>query len=670
MKNKKTFLLRIAFLTLLVFIAQTALSQTQAAGAAPNATLVVTNNADTGSGSLRQTIADAAPGDTINFDVTLSGETITLSSELLIDKNLTITGNVPITISGGGVTRVFNVSAGPTTFNNLNIIGGYAQNFDCAYFLICGGGISVNDGVTTTINDSTISGNSAQYGGGIGNSGILIINNSTISNNSAVRGGGGIYNNYNGDLTLNDSTVSGNTVTATGNYNNAEGGGIGTLTYEGGLITRINNSTIINNSVSANGDYAYGRGGGIYSGSNLAITNSTISGNVASHYGGGIFNRSFASSTNNTLSNNLADYGGGLFQQGTSTGWYNNTITANRAITSGGGIISSGYEYDFTYTYLGNTLVAGNIIDGSTTADDIALFTLYGTTDSFSSGGHNLIGTIGSNITVFPGSGDQIGVGDPKLGSLADNGGETFTHALLPGSPAIDAGDNTTCITTDQRGIARHDGNGDATITCDVGAYEAGTMQCSVSSGSAYTFSGQSGVIVTVNSGTDLDCLYVDEVPANHPHATGSTDGQDLQTGKYWFVEAFQADGVTPAADFNVDLTLPYANASNTTRACKWLDGIGPGYGWNCADGVMPTSYSPGVSVTRQNITDLSQWAVGDNVGPTAVSLQRFSPQTPVLNYLLPGLFILLCLVLSITYLSIRKQEGTNHAENLQRELP
>jgi CSLREA domain-containing protein len=420
----------------------------------------------------------------------------------------------------------------------------------------------------------------------------------------------------------------------------------------GGMLARSNAIVTVNNAIFSDNDATF-EGGGIYNGdsafNDMTVENSTFVNNTAAINGGGIQNNLNASLTviNSTFSNNWGtrDAGGGIFSNG-YLHLINSTLTGNGAGRNGGDNL-----YIINSATLDNSIIANGLTIRSDCAAPGATVTRR----------HTLIedGTCSSTFT-----------GDPVLAPLADNGGSTPTHALLPGSPAIDAGDNTTCITTDQRGIARHDGNGDGTVTCDVGAYEAGTMQCGVSSGSAYTFSAQSDVAVAVNGGTDLGCLYVDEVPANHPHATGSTDGQNLQTSKYWFVEAFQADGVTPAADFNVDLTLPYANASNTTWACKWLDGAGPGYGWNCVDGVMPTSHSPGVSVTRQNITDLSQWAVGDNVGPTAVSLQQFSPQTPVIYYLLTGLFILLCVGISVTYFYIHKQEGTNYAENLQRELP
>jgi len=118
------------------------------------------------------------------------------------------------------------------------------------------------------------------------------------------------------------------------------------------------------------------------------------------------------------------------------------------------------------------------VISGTTTADDLAL--AFGTTNGFSSGGYNLIGTIGDNIN-FAGPGDQAGVTNPLLGPLAANGGETMTHALLPGSRAIDAG--VICgVATDQRGIARPKG-----IACDTGAFESRGFSLTQSGGSPQT---------------------------------------------------------------------------------------------------------------------------------------------------------------------------------------
>ncbi|MBE2202317.1 MAG: hypothetical protein IAE79_27145 [Anaerolinea sp.] len=150
-----------------------------------------------------------------------------------------------------------------------------------------------------------------------------------------------------------------------------------------------------------------------------------------------------------------------------------------------------------------------------------------------------------------------------------------------------------------------------------------------------YDFPDESGVSIEITDVGDIFCLQVIEFIGNHPDATGATDGQNLRTGKYWRILGLDFDEV-PATDYTLNLTLPYAAADENTRACKWLDGAGPGFGWNCSDSEMPTTYDAGVSVTRQNVTELSEWAVGQNVGPTAVTLQSLTaqPNTPGLAWL------------------------------------
>lgn len=170
------------------------------------------------------------------------------------------------------------------------------------------------------------------------------------------------------------------------------------------------------------------------------MTNSTISGNMAAADGGGIY----------------TDVGGSL----TLT---NVTIVGNttESFDSGDGLFVSGSPADIK-----NTIIAANV-DASGVAPDCA-----GPVNSL---GHNLIeDTTGCTI-----SGDTTSniIGQsPNIGPLADNGGPTQTHALLPGSPALDAGDNVGCPATDQRGAARpQDADGDLSAVCDIGAYEAGT---------------------------------------------------------------------------------------------------------------------------------------------------------------------------------------------------
>ena len=167
---------------------------------------------------------------TITFNTSLAGQTIHLASTLLIDKGLTIDGSTlasHIQISGDtnndgtGDVRVFSVSIGVTaTLNSLIITQGLVSGAN-------GGGI-YNSG-TLTITNSTLSGNTADRGGGIYNNtgSTLHVTNSSILNNTTHNDGGGIYN-LDGTLTLTDTTISDN-VSA-----NFGGGGIansGTLKY-------------------------------------------------------------------------------------------------------------------------------------------------------------------------------------------------------------------------------------------------------------------------------------------------------------------------------------------------------------------------------------------------------------------------------------------------------
>jgi hypothetical protein len=200
-------------------------------------TLTVTNTSDGGSGSLRQAIADAADGDLIQFDPTLGGQTITLSSAPLVvsGKSITIEGSATkgITVSGAGALQVLVIGAtGGLTLANASIVNGRSDNND-------GGGI-VNHG-TLAIRHSTISGNRAVgnpgYGGGIFSDGTLTITNSTISGNSADLDGGGILTIP--EITVTNSTITGNTAD--------RGGGIRGQ-------TRLHNSIVANNSATSGSD--------------------------------------------------------------------------------------------------------------------------------------------------------------------------------------------------------------------------------------------------------------------------------------------------------------------------------------------------------------------------------------------------------------------------------
>ncbi|HEY0349696.1 MAG TPA: choice-of-anchor Q domain-containing protein, partial [Pyrinomonadaceae bacterium] len=326
---------------------------------------IVTTNADSGAGSLRQALLDACDGSTIGFDMSQVVSPITLTTgELLINKNLTIQG------SGANLLTVMRSATGGTPqFRIFDVISGKT----------------------------------------------FALSELTINNGNLVSDGGGVFNQ--GTTTLSACAITGNTANSSG----------GALVNDSGGTMTVKGCTITGNSSP--------EGGGIANGGTLTILNSTVSGNT----GDGLSNSSAANITNTTLSANSIR---GISNNGGATVNIGNTIVSN---TPGGAADVTG-----TYNSLGN----------------------------------NLIGNQGSSIG-FNMNGDQAGTSgspiNPRLAPLANNGGTTQTHALLAGSPALDAGSNTLAndagLTNDQRGSAFSRivdaSDADATNTVDIGAFEA-----------------------------------------------------------------------------------------------------------------------------------------------------------------------------------------------------
>src|SRR5262245_16350661 len=171
--------------------------------------IVVTNTSDSGPGSLRQALANANDGDTI--DATgVAGAIILTSGELLVDKSVTINGAGAdaLAVDGNAVSHVFFIASGETvTISGLTIRNGHTGT--------TGGGIDNENDATVTIINSTVSGNSASLGGGTFNGGTLTIVNSTFSGNLASEGAA-TYNDGAGTLTITNSTLSSNTATLSG----------------------------------------------------------------------------------------------------------------------------------------------------------------------------------------------------------------------------------------------------------------------------------------------------------------------------------------------------------------------------------------------------------------------------------------------------------------------
>ena len=264
----------------------------------------VTTAADSGPGSLRQVVSDAASGSTITFANYLSGRTITLTSgQLLVTNNLSIDASAlpgGLTLDGNHQSRLFEFPSGTTnTLTGLILTNGYSPP------LTVGGAIALNS-TTLTINNCILTGNSSggTVGGGIYNSaGTLTVNNSTVTGNSAdgsgALGAGGIYNS--GTLTINNSTLARNSAFS-------KGGGI---YNDSGTLTIIN-STLTRNSANS-------EGGGIYNyNGTLTIINSTLTGNSAD-IGGGIWNATVGIITNCIVGDNSAPSGADVSNLGTIT---------------------------------------------------------------------------------------------------------------------------------------------------------------------------------------------------------------------------------------------------------------------------------------------------------------------------------------------------------------
>lgn len=262
----------------------------------------------------------------------------------------------------------------------------------------------------------------------------------TIQNGKLIGGGGsGIRNE--GILTLQNVAIIDNVVTATASWDGTGGG----LFNQQGTVTLFN-SNITDNQARA--------GGGIFNAgsSTLILTNSTVSGNKA-FAGGGVLLYGTATLKNVTISgNNAANNGGGL-RVDENADLINCTVARNSCFNSDG-------LYNAGIVALKNTL----FVNGTRNCWN---------TGTIMSNGHNLESDNSCGLTAPT---DLINA-DPMIGSLKDNGGPTPTHALLPGSPAIDAGDNTGCPSTDQRGITRPQG-----AACEIGAYE-----CDIGGGRMYT---------------------------------------------------------------------------------------------------------------------------------------------------------------------------------------
>lgn len=435
-----------------------------------------------GGGCAYSTIQEAAAavpdGSIINL---LAG---TYTENLVITKSLTLQGQgASVTVIDGGgrdtvilIDDLVAVTIKDVTIQNgrspdgggifnpdgtITVTNSVIQNNDA----VCGEGGGILNLGTTILEDVLITGNQAAYGGGILNDELLLGRNITVTQNSAIDNlcegitgyGGGIDNS--GTLSLTAAFLGDNTAVNDGGA--IENAGTLTVTLslfennssqtKGGALDNVANSqAVIEQSTFRLNEADFG--GGLNNEGTMQLSQSTVYSNTAvlsgSSGGGGLRNETGGSLfvTNSTISGNMSGEGGGLLNVGAkSTAVLRSSTLVN----------NFGVHYGGVYNLSGSVTLNNTIVAKQRNGSDC---------------GGVLMVSSGSNLDsdrscLFRETGNLSGVGQPFMGPLQDNGGPTWTHALLIGSPAIDASD--ICEPTDQRGVPRPVGTAG-----DIGAYE------------------------------------------------------------------------------------------------------------------------------------------------------------------------------------------------------
>ena len=464
------------------------------------ATLTVTTTLDTNDGactaencSLREAViaANACAGtQTINvpaggYQLTLTGaeEDAAATGDLDITGDLILQGSGAPSIDGMAADRIFEIfSPADVQINQFILINGWAQlggairshgtltvNDSSIHDNIAevppggaggssGGGIFVEAGTTTLVN-TDVFGNTADEGGGVHNFATATFNmtGGHLLGNTANGWGGGLWNNMAAQSNLDGVEITRNTA--------ALGGGV------------YNNGVLEFNLVTFEENVSASNGGGLYNDDNgeAYLTLAWFTNNNAS-LGGGLYNTSLLHLYQSSLTNNsaLGGQGGGAYNDGAAAALLvqNTTLSGNMivpfAAPGGSGIYNNGGDVRLEFSTLaynnadGVDNAGGHISLRSTILAYHALGNCAGS--AADSQGYNLEDGDSCNLDEPTDLTDT----DPLLAWLDTNGGSDLSHALSPGSPAIDSGDPDRCIEVDQRSVSRPQGAG-----CDRGAFEA-----------------------------------------------------------------------------------------------------------------------------------------------------------------------------------------------------
>ena len=516
----------------------------------------------------------------INIDCGLAPTTIMITSSHDVSSNLTIKGTSQLILEFSGSGDFFNVlSGGHLTLDQLTLRKGNNPG--------CGGAVNVASGANLTVTNVHFDGNhSNSQGGAICNNGTTTISGARFTSNTSNSHGGAI-GSY-GSLILSNSSFSANISDANGGA--IDMGGQATVStsnfdsniagYRGGGINTYGGTLIVSTS-TFRGNSASIWGGGIASdASNTTINSSTLSGNTTPGVGGGIeiSGVGSVSLTNSTLHGNSASGNGG----GIAWDWASdplpatltllNTTIAFNSGAAGGSIYAGGTATSLVH--LTNTIIN----NGSPNNCNAALGTL----------GHNLENT---NTCGFNASGDLINTA-PKLAALQNYGGLTQTRALQAGSPAINAGTNSGCPATDQRGKPRPVG-----ASCDIGAFETQANTPTLTDLSASGLEDQA--LALTQSDFAAHISLIDNGPLAKIKVTSLPVNGSLKLNN----TAVSLNQEILAANLSGLTFHPSANWNGSTS-----------FTWKGSDGNLYSAAAATVNITTQTVNDAPSFTKGANI--------------------------------------------------------
>ncbi|MEM7128456.1 MAG: LamG-like jellyroll fold domain-containing protein [Chloroflexota bacterium] len=583
----------------------------------------VTDAASADASALRNAIQAASPGATIKVAGicagAVNGSVLTIDKEVIVDgghlptdwlapsqpitNQATIDGlnaGIPISITASGIL----------TASGLIITKGLNNDRDLE-------GAGIRNLGRLTLSHSTVSHNvhaANGSGGGIYSSGWLSMTNVTVADNQSQTGGG--ISNYGGTLTLDSSVIIRNTR-----------GGIFSDSPFGGpaSVVRITNSVIRDST----------NGSGLTSYDFLTVDQSAIINNESTNGPGGVNNRGIITMTNSTISGNrntgaFADSSSGFHMATNSSRTHLGFTIRNTTIVSNTGPNNAaipGFQYEFEAppsTY--HAVLEGSVIAHNGSRNCKARFD-YSDTTFAPNGTNNLASDSSCNFTVA----------DPQLDPLTSATSISATELahmprstspLIDGIPPNTAGCGT-AILTDQRGFPRDDWG------CDIGAVEWQlgdnfTRTVPINGPETVVVGGPIQAIVNVvNDGGCLTGLTVERHATTHPNATTR-----IQPNNYWTLTPHGTCANDGSDGFSIDLTLPLENGTPNDRICRYT---GSGQTWDCAPGIINSGTINGNTITRQNVTQFSDWAIelnpADSVTintPPAGGILTLGVDTPV----------------------------------------